>query len=95
MTTVFAVALAAGFIALLGWIALASAADSVDGWSDRHPDKRFGRFGRPVVAGVVAFGMAGISATFAGWSAGFAFVGAVVGGILIALVADRLGDRPT
>jgi len=95
MTTLFAVALAAGFIALLGWIALAAAAGSVDGWSERHPDRRFGRFGRPVVAGIVGFGMAGISAAFAGWSSGLALAGAVLGGGVMAFVADRLGDRLT
>lgn len=94
MTTLYAVALAAGLIALLGWIALAASARSVDGWSDRHPDTRFGRRGRLALAGIVGFGMAGLSATFAGWATALAVVGAVAGGVILALVADRLGDRP-
>ena len=95
MTTIYAVSFAVGFLALLAWIALAASARSVEGWSERHPDRRLGRMGRPVVAGILGFGMAGLSATFAGWTSAVAAVGAIAGGLILAVVADRLGDRPT
>jgi len=85
---VFGVALAVGFLAVLGWIAAVAVADSVDGWEGVDPDTRFGLNGRRVVAGVLGFGMAGLSAAYAGWpiplATGAAVVGAVAGGLLAA-----------
>ncbi len=83
MTTVFAVALVIGILALIGWMVAHSLATSQDR-PDRDPEERFGVAGRRVVAGLVGFGMAGMSADFAALDlsapvvAGLAVLGAAV-----------------
>lgn len=64
MTTVFAVVLVIGILALIGWMVAHSLAVSQER-PDRDPEERFGTRGRRVVAGLVGFGMAGMSADFA------------------------------
>ncbi|MDH3607069.1 MAG: hypothetical protein OER12_08730 [Acidimicrobiia bacterium] len=87
MRAVFGLALAVGFLAVLGWIAAVAVADSVDGWEGVDPDARFGLNGRRVVAGVLGFGMAGLSAAYAGWPIALAIGAAVAGALAAGLLA--------
>ncbi len=63
MVKVYAVVLVLGIIALIGWIFIHAFAQnsSVERFD---PEDRFGISGRRVVAGMVGFGMAGMSAEF-------------------------------
>lgn len=63
MIPVYAISLVAGAIALIAWIFARSYAVNV-GRSDIDPEVRLGIAGRRVVAGLVGFGMAGMSAEF-------------------------------
>ena len=87
MRAVFAFALGFGFVALLSWIAATAVATSVDGWEKVDPDARFGLTGRRVVAAVLGFGMAGLSAAYAGQPMALATVAAVAGAVIGAAVA--------
>ncbi len=89
MRALFGVALATGFLGLLGWIAATAVADSVDGWESADPEERFGLTGRRVVAGVFGFGMAGLSAAYAGWPIAVATVAALAGAAVAVLIASR------
>ena len=86
---VFGLALGFGSIALLGWIAAAAVAGSVDGWEGVDPDTRFGVRGRRLVAATFGSGMAGLSAAYAGWPMVVATVAALVGAAVAVLVASR------
>ena len=90
MTAVYAVVLLIGVIALIAWIALSVVAGSVDGWDRFDPEAAFGSWGRRLVAGLVGLGMAGMSATFAGWPSTLAAAAALGGGIALALASDWL-----
>lgn len=88
MTVLYAITLIFGLIALLLWVAATAVAASVEGWSFVDPEDRFGASGRMVVASLVGFGMAGMSASFAGWNPG-QVVGAAIAGVLFAAFAAR------
>ncbi len=87
MRAVFGFALGFGLIALLGWIAATAVAGSVEGWEKVDPDARFGLTGRRAVAGVFGFGMAGLSAAYAGWPMAVAIIAALAGAIVAGVVA--------
>ncbi len=87
MRAVFGVALALGSLALVAWIAAVAVAGSVRGWEGVDPDKRLGRGGRGVVAAVFGFGMAGLSAAYAGWPTPAATAAALVGAAAAVAVA--------
>ena len=93
MTPVYATVLLIGIILLIGWTIATAVGGNVAGWSGVDPERRFGRIGRYVVAGCVGFGMAGMSATFAGWPAALAFGGAIAGAVGLAVVAWYFGPR--
>jgi hypothetical protein len=61
---VYAIALSLGVILLIAWIFSVYLAGNVEAWSRISPEERYGRRGRQVVAGLVGFGMAGMSAEF-------------------------------
>lgn len=63
MVKVYAVVLVIGVIALLGWIMARAFSVNIDRPS-LDPEARFGVAGRRVVAAMVGFGMAGMSAEF-------------------------------
>lgn len=95
MTPVYALVLVAGFIGLLVWVAMTAVGDTVEGWSRVDPEARFGVKGRFAVAAALGFGLAGMSATFAGWPGVLAFVGAVGGALASVAVAARYGPGAT
>jgi len=63
MVKVYAVVLSAGVVALIAWIFARSYAVNTERTSF-DPEHRLGIPGRRVVAGMVGFGMAGMSAEF-------------------------------
>ena len=67
MTAVYALALLTGIILVLGWVAAVAVSEMVAGWSHLDPERRFGRRGRLVVAGLAGFGLGGMLASYAGW----------------------------
>lgn len=83
----FGFALGLGTILLLAWIFAVAVAGSVEGWAKVDPDARFGVTGRRVVAAVFGFGMAGLSAAFAGWPMAVATLAAVAGAVVAGAVA--------
>ena len=74
MRWVFAVSLIAGMLALVGWVML-------QGSSSREPNPPATR-APTVIAAAVAFGMGGLSASYAGWNLGLATLVAVGAGAL-------------
>lgn len=98
MVKVYAVVLALGVVALLGWIMTRALAGNIDRPAI-DPELRFGRPGRRVVAGLVGFGMAGMSAEFSPrdlpWpvALGLAVVGAAAAAWYAGWV-DRNDDDP-
>jgi hypothetical protein len=64
MVKVYAVALALGVLALLLWIGARALAVNVPSWGNADPERRIGVAGRRMVAGLVGFGLAGMSAEF-------------------------------
>jgi len=95
LTWLFGVALLVGMVASIAWIALVASAASVEGATRWDPEARFGPTGRSIVAGVLGFGMAGISALYAGWADAVAVVAGVVGGVALVGVSRWLGPRGT
>jgi len=87
MVWVFALALSAGILMLLAWIAGVGIGTWVDGWEFADPERRFGAPGRSIVAGAIGFGMAGMSATFAGWHPIVATIAAILGAVALVAVA--------
>ena len=91
MTAVYAIALTVGLFALVAWIAMSAVAESVDGWDRFDPQTVVGDRGRLVIAGAIGLGMAGLSASYAGWSTGVAAVASILGAGGLAAVAFLLG----
>lgn len=87
MVWVYAIALVAGFLSLLAWIVGVALGALVDGWEWADPERRFGSNGRTLVAGVFGFGLAGMSATFAGWHPIVALIAAGLGAAALVFVA--------
>ena len=67
------------------------AATAWEGKDSLDPEERFGELGRTVIAAVLGFGLAGMSASFAGWSPGLAVVGAAGGAVAAVLIGRYLG----
>jgi hypothetical protein len=61
---VYAVTLAVGVVALIGWIFLTYLGGNVATARRFDPEARFGKPGRRIVGALVGFGMAGMSAEF-------------------------------
>jgi len=93
MTPVYAIALVVGIVALIGWTVAVAIGASVAGWERADPERRFGTAGRFTLAGVLGFGMAGMSATFAGWPAAAAGVAAIAGTVGLIIVARFFGPE--
>ena len=82
-----------GFVRWVGGTAAPGAAATVEGWGRVDPDHRFGRTGRFVVAGLFGFGMAGISALYAGWPHLLAVGAGVLGAAGLVGVSVWLGPE--
>ena len=80
-----------GVIGILGWVTLGMIASSWTGKEHLDPEIRFADRGRLAVSALVGFGLGGMSATFAGWNAGFALVGALLGAVVAVFVTRYLG----
>lgn len=93
MVPIYALATAAGVVSLLVWIGLTVFANTVAGREPLDPEGRFGPTGRVAVAAVFGFGLAGMSASFAGWSWLAALAAALAGAIGAGLVARYLGPE--
>jgi hypothetical protein len=93
MVPIYALATLLGLVALLAWIVLTVYANTVAGREGRDPERRFGSSGRFVVAAVFGFGLAGMSASFAGWPWLAGLLAAVAGAIGAGLVAQYLGPE--
>ena len=94
---VYAIVLGAGVVLLIAWIFATYLGGNVAAWKRTDPEERLGKSGRRVVAGLVGFGLAGMSAEFSpfdlSWPAGLVL--AVVGAIAMAFYAswvDRAGS---
>jgi len=83
VTLLFGIPLLVGFLLLIVWLSATAVAATVEGWSDVDPDRRFGRTGRFAMAGLIGFGMAGISALYAGWIPLLAVAAGVLGAVLL------------
>ncbi len=91
MRPIYGISLAVGFVGLLVWVTAVFASGSVKNWEGLDLEQRFGVNGRRVIAAVLGFGMAGLSASYAGWHAGIAAGAAVAGaavGIALAGTAN-------
>jgi hypothetical protein len=91
VTALYAVVLIAGLLSLVAWVAATTVASSVAGWERVDPERRFGRAGRFVVAGLTGAGMAGMSAQFAGWASWPALLAAAAGGFGLAALSGIVG----
>lgn len=87
MVWVYAAALIAGIVLLLAWIGAAAVAAWVEGWEFADPERRFGARGRFAVAALVGFGIAGLSATYAGFHPIVAIAAAALGAAALVWVA--------
>ena len=90
MISLYWIAFALGLAALILWIFVRglAEADVLVRWD---PERRIPQ-GKLAVAGLVGFGMAGLSSTYAGWSTGTSVLGAVVGAVVSAGYAHRIED---
>ena len=93
MTALFGIPLMIGFILMLVWVGATAVAATVDGWQGIDPDLRYGRTGRFIVAGMIGFGMAGMSSLYAGWPPLLAVGAAVLGGAGLIGVSIWLGPE--
>lgn len=93
MTAVYAIALLTGALLLLGWVVATATAGAVAGWEVVNPERRFGAKGRGVVAALLGFGLAGLSASFAGWSTLVALLAGLGGGAAVWAVSRVLGPQ--
>ena len=84
MRWVFALFLVGGMLALIAWAMVGGARSRLSG-NDRSVRVQQG------VAAAVAFGMGGLSASYAGWSLWLATVAALVAAALAAWYANRVG----
>jgi len=91
VTIIFALPLVVGLVLMITWIGATAAAASVDGWGNYDPEVRVGATGRFVLAFLIGFGMAGISALFAGWSNTLSVVAGLAGGGALIGVSRWLG----
>ncbi|GMQ93104.1 MAG: hypothetical protein BMS9Abin12_0581 [Acidimicrobiia bacterium] len=93
MTALFGIPLLLGFLLMAVWIAATAVAATVDGWESVDPERRFGRTGRFALAGIIGFGMAGISALYAGWPSLLAVGAGFAGTVGLILVSIWLGPE--
>ena len=95
MVRIYAIVLALSVVLLIAWIFAAYVGANVAAWRRFDPEERFGKPGRRVVAGMVGFGMAGMSAEFSPFDLTWpvALVLAIAGGLAMVWYAGFV-DRP-
>lgn len=93
MTALFGLPLLLGFVLMVIWIAATAVAGQVEGWEGVSPEERFGRTGRYVLAGTIGFGMAGISALYAGWPDVLSVVAGLAGAVGLIVTSTVLGPE--
>lgn len=93
MIPVYAIGILLGAIALIAWIATGLVAGDVTGKAHLDPETRYGSAGRYVVAGVLGFGLGGMSASFAGWPSILAGLAAGGGAAVLIGSARYLGSE--
>ena len=84
MRWVFAISLILGILALIAWAMLR-------GRRGDHSDSRRSTTVRRAIAAGVAFGMGGLSASYAGWDLWLATLAAVIAGVLAAWYSGTSG----
>jgi len=87
MTAFYGITLLIGFALMLVWLVLTAIASGVEGWDGVDPERRWGVTGRSVVAGLVGFGMAGISVLYTTAPEALSIAAAIVGGLALIAVA--------
>ena len=97
MVTIYSISLALGFVGLLVVILGGALAENL-GREDRDPGRRIGGAGRSVIAALVGFGMAGLSAEFSTfdleWPAALLVaVAGAVGAVVWARYSARAASR--
>ncbi len=93
MTALFGIPLMIGFILMIVWAGATAVAATVDGWQGVDPGRRYGRTGRFILAGMIGFGMAGLSSLYAGWPSLLAIGAAMLGGAGLIGVSIWLGPE--
>ncbi len=91
LTAIYAICVVLGAVAALIWIFLGLGSEAIPGKRSADPESRFGERGRYAVAGVLGFGLGGMSASFAGWVTLLALMAAAGGAALMVLAARYLG----
>ena len=80
--------LAVGFVALIVWVFLRGMADA-DAWVHLDPEVRFPQ-AKLVVAGLVGFGIAGLSSAYGGWNGVASGAAAIAGAAAAAWYAHTV-----
>jgi hypothetical protein len=93
MTALFAVAIAVGSVGILTLVVVSAISPPSPGEGGADTDRRRGVVARAILGGSFGFGMAGIAAAYAGWSAVASVAAAIVAGVLMATIAVILGPR--
>jgi hypothetical protein len=93
VTALYGVPLLIGFLLMIGWISATAVAATVTGWENVDPEHRFGRTGRFTLAGMIGFGMAGMSTLYAGWPEPLTVFAGIVGAAGLIGVSIWLGPE--
>lgn len=95
MNGAFGISLVIGIVGLVAWILVGGFSDA-NGGRPVHPDARFGARGRAIVAGLTAFGIGGLSASYGGWPMAASVAAAIIAAAVFGTYAYRFnpGDEP-
>ncbi len=86
MRSLYGLVLGIGLVSLIAWL-VASAGTTLD------LERRYGARGRAAIGAMIGFGMAGLSAAFAGWRDLAALGAALVGSLAAGWYAGWMGQR--
>jgi len=92
MIPIYWIAFGLGLSSLILWILIRGLADA-DVLVRIDPESRVPRL-KLLVAGILGFGMAGLSSSYAGWSPGMSVAAAAGGAVASAWYAHRVDDEP-
>ncbi len=95
MTLFYGSVLLVGLILGGIWLVMIAIAGMVEGWEPIDPETRWGIRGRFLIAGLIGFGMAGISVLYTSLPDVLSIVGAVVGAAGLIAVSRYFGPSPT